>query len=237
MRRALIFMILFNSITCVTNNLAMETEEEKIEMKEALEALIEIPETIDNVESGDSHSGSSTKTVRHRKLKIMLAILGSVLMVSIPLGAAVESLVIYPVSGTTKISDSIIGMSNLTSPVKLHPNKNITLDLSCEYDEYFEDDLPDFYECAQGECQPRVLVPSECNKATKSNHETCTTETKYYCYIEKCQGAKEYIKKCTEALSNTGGIKLNALIRMGVLLVTAKAYGMYYIFLKLRKTA
>ena len=121
MRRALLFMILINSITCVTHNLAMEEE-----MEENTPGL--------KLEIDDENKLSDSKDKLPQKLtkSIMLKVCGLTSITLLFMGAtpAVSSTL-----GARSIS-GIDGMVKTASPITIHTGFNITEKPGCTYEQW-----------------------------------------------------------------------------------------------------
>jgi len=172
MRRALLLMILINSITFVTNNLAMEEEKigiGDIEMQAVGLAagydsekapLLEDENIIHPDLSNSEEQPSELKKSCGRLLKkgcryfcrtgTVVAIIATVAApptLSITLGA--ES------------RDGINGMVESASPITAYPT-NVTHKPDCTYEQYEDFDYPPGMACMQGSCNVTYAYPPGC---------------------------------------------------------------------------
>ena len=182
MRKTLLFMILFNSVTFVTNNLAMQEEEEKavIEMSDLEKQAVQLEsENEENkLSEPEDEPAEKSESIRCRKdwkstlLKAcclcngIIILLGATPAVSIAMSSASNS--------------GIKGMVKSASPTTMYTGYKITEKLGCTYELLQKHDRPSTM-CMNGDC--------------KSNENGI-----YECTIEKCgENASSFEEECEQA--------------------------------------
>ncbi len=164
MRKVLLFMILMNSITFVTNNLAMvEEEENNKEMSQLVQDAEKNTEEAEEEKRFPKFPESEDEQYTWKRLIKKGAVL--FLMLS-PFGGLVSTIVIN--------GNKTHEMHQLVSPITYYPDNNFSRNPNCTYENYANfNEAPSF--AARGEC-----------KNTDGNY--------YVCTIEKCKNWKQWEK-------------------------------------------
>ncbi len=206
MRRALLFMIFLNSITFVTNNLAMDTDDD-IEIQTAGDDS-EIPLLNKKNRNPDSDNSAEQPSLL-KKCSLILkkccpGFLGLVLVATPP--------ILSTTLGDESMS-GIDGMANTASPITLYPTNNTHPKSDCTYAWHDDFDYPSGMACMQGACNVTYEYPPGCNPKEQSirsrrggggrgGSRSCGRGGKMRrvrCTIERCKGADQFEKECTKA--------------------------------------
>ncbi len=222
MRRALLFMILFNSITFVTNNLAMQEEKTVIEVDDDSDSEYSAPE---NRPLLPQKSNEKLKIYGERLSKLKTRC-GCLLKEYCPsfsrclccaglTGAIIATLVAPPTLSITlgaESRDGINGMAEIASPITAYPT-NVTEKPDCTYKWHDDFYYPSKMECMQGSCDvtyeyPPGCAPSELRSRRgrggygRGGGRSCGRGGKMRrvrCSIERCKDAEKFEKECTKA--------------------------------------
>ncbi len=176
MRRALIFMIFLNSITCVTENLAMNVETED-------QATIEMPlvsnETPEQDQTDKKQPAKSPELEAQQSGPTKKAIAAGIALVLLIPGAFTA--VIFALTGMRKIAETTSPITYLNSPLyDKNPN--------CTYESYPGSwwGIRPYGGAARGTC------------GAKYNN--------YSCVVEKCEGAEEFERAYNKSFWGTSAL-------------------------------
>ncbi len=178
MRKALLFMILLNSIACVTHNLAMDEElGDDLEMSQMQADVENDPEEqaqSDNENASESPHLEDPQPKKGPTLARKIFISAYTLLFILgPYGATIGSAVANV--------DGIKEMAQIASPISyISPESFINYQKKpgCTYEDYHSSYSPGG--CARGKCE-------------KNKWEY------YECVIEKCESAEQYQKSCEKS--------------------------------------
>lgn len=172
MRRALLFMMLINSITCVTENLAMKQDE--ADNSELIRLLYNETQEKDNTDKKQTLECTDLEAQQPKKRPTKKSIAAYFSIFILLPSASIGSL-FATASGVGEMCRNTSHIQYLNpSPPFYDYNKKP----DCSYEDYYNDSAPGL--CARGKCA----------------HD----EYSYHCVIERCEGAEQYEKSYNKAV-------------------------------------